>query len=117
MKVNGFLSFLLFVSTIHFSFGQNYVFAQLTGTPMNTTGWNMQGDAHVGNIVGTADSEMVICSLSAMIQPSYLNMNPGSSGACFITSLSIFPFAINGSQNSISVCMTGPEQMALRFVF
>jgi gliding motility-associated-like protein len=83
MKFGVFLSFLLFASAIHYSYGQNYVFAQLTGTPMNTTGWNMQGDAHVGNIVGTADSEMVICSLSAMIQPSYLNMNPGSSGAVF----------------------------------
>ena len=41
--------------------GQNYVFAQLTGTPMNTTGWNLQGDARVGNIIGTADSEMIIC--------------------------------------------------------
>src|SRR5580692_1309553 len=40
---------------------QNYVFAQLTGTPMNTTGWNLAGDAQVTNIIGSADSELVIC--------------------------------------------------------
>ena len=43
---------------------QNYVFAQLTGTPMNTAGWNLAGDAHVGNILGTADSEMIICRVA-----------------------------------------------------
>jgi PKD repeat protein len=43
---------------------QNYVFAQLTGTPMNTAGWNLAGDAHVGNILGTADSELIICRVA-----------------------------------------------------
>jgi PKD repeat protein len=45
---------------------QNYVFAQLTGTPMNTAGWNLAGDAHVTNVIGSADSEMLICR-AAMI--------------------------------------------------
>lgn len=39
---------------------QNYIFAQLTGTPMNTTGWNLTGDAHVGNVIGSADSELIL---------------------------------------------------------
>jgi gliding motility-associated-like protein len=51
---------------------QKYVFAQLTGTPMNTTGWNLQGDARVTNVVGVADSELLLC-------PNVL----GSSGAAF----------------------------------
>jgi gliding motility-associated-like protein len=42
--------------------GQNYIFAQLTGTPMNTNGWNLAGDARVQNIIGIADSELLICS-------------------------------------------------------
>jgi hypothetical protein len=41
---------------------QNYIFAQLTGTPMNTNGWNLAGDARVQNIIGIADSELLICS-------------------------------------------------------
>jgi Bacterial lectin/CHU_C Type IX secretion signal domain/PKD domain len=40
---------------------QTYIFAQLTGAPMNTTGWNLAGDAHVGNIIGVADSELIVC--------------------------------------------------------
>ena len=45
---------------------QNFVFAQLSGTPMNTTGWNLQGDARVGNITGSADSELIICRAAAL---------------------------------------------------
>ncbi len=39
---------------------QNFVFAQLTGSPMNTSGWNLQGAAKVTNIVGTGDSELLL---------------------------------------------------------
>jgi gliding motility-associated-like protein len=39
---------------------QNYVFAQLTGTPINTTGWVFSGDAKVTNIIGSADSEVML---------------------------------------------------------
>jgi Bacterial lectin/CHU_C Type IX secretion signal domain/PKD domain len=60
-----FLKFLIYLYLIigigAQAVGQTYVFAQLTGTPMNTTGWNLQGDARVGNMVGTADSELIIC--------------------------------------------------------
>jgi gliding motility-associated-like protein len=41
---------------------QNYVFAQLNGSPMNTTGWNLQGDAHLANLTATDYSELLICS-------------------------------------------------------
>ena len=41
--------------------GQNYVFARLTGAPIKTTGWTLQGDAQVGNVTGTGDSELIIC--------------------------------------------------------
>lgn len=83
MKFRGFLCLLLILSMDNYSLGQNYIFAQLNGTPMNTTGWTLQGDAHVGNITGTADSELIVCSVNAIPQPSYLNLNPGSSGAAF----------------------------------
>ncbi len=57
------LSFL-FIGAGNSALCQNYIFAQLTGTPMNTTGWNLAGDAHVGNILGTADSELIICRVA-----------------------------------------------------
>jgi gliding motility-associated-like protein len=41
--------------------GQNYIFAQLKGSPMNTTGWNLQGAAAVTNVIYTGDSELLIC--------------------------------------------------------
>jgi gliding motility-associated-like protein len=56
----------LFFFTNH-TFGQNYVFAQLKGSPMNTSGWNLQGAARVTNVTGTGDSELLVCPFN---QPS-----------------------------------------------
>lgn len=50
---------------------QNYIFAQLNGTPINTTGWNLQGDARIANVTGTGNSELLVCSVK------------GASGAVF----------------------------------
>ena len=47
---------------------QAYVFARLTGYPVNTTGWNMQGGAGFGSFYGFSDSELVLC-------PNVLNSN------------------------------------------
>ena len=41
---------------------QSFVFAQLTGSPMNTTGWNLAGLAHVQHLVYTDNSELLLCS-------------------------------------------------------
>src|ERR1700677_2454293 len=38
---------LLFVGAGRTAVCQTYIFAQLTGTPMNTSGWNLAGDAYV----------------------------------------------------------------------
>jgi gliding motility-associated-like protein len=65
------LCLLLFFCINQHAQGQNYVFAQLTGTPMNTSGWSLQGDARVTNVLGTADSELLVCSTG------------GTSGAVF----------------------------------
>lgn len=50
---------------------QNYIFAQLTGSPVNTTGWNLQGAATIGNIVSNDRSEIIVCPVN------------GASGAIF----------------------------------
>jgi PKD repeat protein len=43
------------------SFAQTHVFAQITGTPLNVSGWNLQGQARVGNITSTNNSELILC--------------------------------------------------------
>jgi len=56
---------IVYLTGIHLvSSAQTYVFAQLTGTPLNTTGWNLQGSAQVGNITGTNNSELLLCPAS-----------------------------------------------------
>ncbi|HET6252881.1 MAG TPA: PKD domain-containing protein [Puia sp.] len=55
------LFYLLFIGVGGTADCQTYIFAQLTGTPMNTTGWNLVGDAHVMNITGSADTELMLC--------------------------------------------------------
>src|SRR5260221_6783008 len=40
---------------------QSHVFAQLAGSPVNTTGWSFQGAAAVGNVTGTGNSEVIVC--------------------------------------------------------
>lgn len=43
----------------------------MNGAPLNTSGWNLQGDARVTNVTGTGNSELLVCSVS------------GASGAAF----------------------------------
>lgn len=58
-----FLFIFLFSNVINYISAQTYVFAQLQGTPVNTSGWNLQGDARVGNILNNNSSEVIICSI------------------------------------------------------
>lgn len=40
---------------------QSFVFAQMTGRPLNTTGWNLQGNAYVGNTgANTGNGELIL---------------------------------------------------------
>lgn len=55
--------FILFILISRYDYAQNYVFAQLTGNPLNTTGWNLTGNAFVGDTPGDADAfsnEMIL---------------------------------------------------------
>jgi gliding motility-associated-like protein len=87
-KLNLFFNFLnynkhfivLIILSVHcFNLSaQTYVFAQLNGTPtMNTTGWNVYGNAYVGDTPGDADAnndELVLT-----------DDNDGQSGSVFFT--------------------------------
>jgi Bacterial lectin/PKD domain/CHU_C Type IX secretion signal domain len=65
--------FILFIFSINNqTFCQNYVFAQLSGIPVNTTGWTFQGDARPNNFTGSTGAELLLC-------PAVFN----SSGALF----------------------------------
>lgn len=52
------LFLFVFVSDIH---AQTFVFAELKGAPVNTTGWNLQGAARIANITSTDFSELELC--------------------------------------------------------
>ena len=43
------------------AFSQNFVFAQLKGSPMNTAGWDLTGDAQVANVIDTNYDELRLC--------------------------------------------------------
>ena len=48
--------FILFILISQYEYAQNYVFGQLTGNPLNITGWNLTGNAFVGDTPGDADA-------------------------------------------------------------
>lgn len=53
--------FLIFINATLCSSAQDYVFASLTGVPINTNGWNMQGAAKRGNTIGNpANGEIIL---------------------------------------------------------
>jgi hypothetical protein len=56
----------LFILCLSFhSRAQNYIFAQLTGSPVNTSGWNLQGGARVANVSLTDNSEILVCPVNS----------------------------------------------------
>ena len=67
MKKTSFL-FLLFLLISNHQWAQNYVFGQLTGSPnMITSGWNLTGNAHIGDTPGDVDAlnnEMILTNNS-----------------------------------------------------
>ncbi len=56
--------FLLLIVLLNVSMvqAQTHIFAQLKGAPINTTGWTLSGNAHVGNITTADNSELVLCA-------------------------------------------------------
>jgi gliding motility-associated-like protein len=62
------LVFIILFFLINFQYAQSFVFAQLTGSPtMNTTGWNLTGNAYVGDTGGDTDgnsNELILTDAS-----------------------------------------------------
>src|SRR5688572_33375865 len=66
--ISSWLWLLLFLFLPAVSGAQSYVFAQLNGNPINTAGWNLQGNAYVSNVIGS----------SAVILTNPLNTKSGA---------------------------------------
>lgn len=76
---------ILFCLSLFFSkdaFTQTHVFAQLLGAPVNTSGWNMQGSAKVGNITNTNFSEVFLCNTNAFQSGAIFYNQPINLGIC-----------------------------------
>ena len=57
-KLEAFFLLVVLVCTSHNGLGQTYTFAALNGTPtMNTTGWNLTGNAAIGDTQGDANAD------------------------------------------------------------
>ncbi len=55
---------------------QTHVFAQLSGSPVNTTGWSLSGSASVGNVTGTGNSEIIVCPAEDFLTGSIFYNQP-----------------------------------------
>ena len=61
---------------------QTHIFAQLTGAPVNTVGWNLQGNAKVGNVTGNNLSEIFLCSTFPFQSGAIFYNQPINLGIC-----------------------------------
>ena len=63
-----FLCLLYLSSSVNLYFSQTYVFAELSGSPsLNTSGWNLNGNAYVGDTPGDLDgfsNELILTNAS-----------------------------------------------------
>ena len=74
-------SLLLF--TINDGNSQTYVFAKLEGSPVNTSGWNLQGTCTVGNTpAGTGNSEVILTNPVNSSSGSIFYQTPINLSAC-----------------------------------
>ena len=81
--------FLLFFSILLFSLKastQTFVFGQLTGSPLlNTQGWNLNGNAYVGDTPGDVDNfsnELILTNASGSQSGGIFYAQPLNLGLC-----------------------------------
>lgn len=61
---------------------QTTVFAQLTGSPVNTTGWTLTGRAAVGNVTGTGNSEIILVPVTTQATGAIYYSTPINAVLC-----------------------------------
>jgi gliding motility-associated-like protein len=81
-KIAAYIPFCLMLVFSKSVFSQTHIFAQLTGAPVNTRGWNMQGNAKVGNMVSNNLSEILLCGTSIFQSGAIFYNRPIDLGIC-----------------------------------
>lgn len=76
-----YISLLFLLSSICLQ-AQSFVFAQLNGAPVNTTGWNFSGDAAVSNVLATNNSEILLCRSVGGLSGAIFYSQPINLGLC-----------------------------------
>ncbi|MFN5428482.1 MAG: gliding motility-associated C-terminal domain-containing protein [Bacteroidota bacterium] len=76
-----FIFFISLLPALQLS-AQNYVFARLDGSPINTTGWNLQGSAAVGNLTNNNNSEIILCPASTSTSGAVFYNQPINLSIC-----------------------------------
>jgi gliding motility-associated-like protein len=86
MKIHLFFKTVIFFFLFSFNYfylsAQTYVFAQLSGSPMNTKGWNLQGSAKVSNILNNDMSEMMLVPVGTFLSGAVFYNQPINLGLC-----------------------------------
>ncbi|MES2386834.1 MAG: gliding motility-associated C-terminal domain-containing protein [Bacteroidota bacterium] len=85
--VFSFSAFIVFCSlTSNTAFAQNYVFAKLAGSPMDVTGWNLDGEARIGDTFGDnqagAQNELILCTPNDYTSGSAFYTKPVNISRC-----------------------------------
>ncbi len=81
-KITAYIPFCLMLFFSKSAIGQTHIFAQLMGTPVNTSGWNLQGRAKVGNIVNSNFSEIILCDATKSQSGAIFYNQPINLGIC-----------------------------------
>lgn len=99
------LIFSLLLLTSPVVFAQTYLFATLKGSPMNTSGWSVVGNARVGNTLSStsADSELILTDPQTFQSGAAFFRQPVNVSECqrwvadFEYRIFDFPFGFNAS--------------------
>lgn len=87
MRITGLIiSIAIFIGSTTKSSAQNFIFGQLQGSPvMNTTGWNLNGNAYVGDTPGDNDNfnnELILTNASGNQSGGVFYAQPLNLGIC-----------------------------------
>ncbi|HSZ32433.1 MAG TPA: hypothetical protein VK772_03935, partial [Puia sp.] len=83
---------------------------------MNTTGWNLQGDARIGNLVNTDFSELVLCSNGLNLSGAAFYNQPINLGMCNKW-IAEFDFRMNDGDGADGLAFCFLDVSPVGFVF
>jgi hypothetical protein len=86
IKKSLFLVLVLVFSSASKAFAQNFIFGQLQGSPvLNTSGWNLNGNAYVGDTPGDNDNfgnELILTNAAGNQSGGVFYSQPLNLGVC-----------------------------------